>query len=105
GGEPESKKGLHANLIISIDGRTARARGVRILLKQPPDGNNAVFEIYVDGVRWMTLVVDDVTTEILATAAQLDAAADIAADANIRVDITGIGTTFPEAVASVHIRL
>ena len=35
-----------------------------------------------------------------ATQAQLDAAADIAADANIRVDITAVGTTFPGADAS-----
>ncbi len=108
------------NVIISIDGTlaigsdlapmvslgvTQRATGVRCLVKQAPTGADLTFAIYVGGTLWMTLTIPAGQTSVTATQAQLDAAADIAADANIRVDITAVGTTFPGADASVQIRL
>ncbi len=98
------------NVIISIDGTlaigsdlapmvslgvTQRATGVRCLVKQAPTGADLTFAIYVGGTLWMTLTIPAGQTSVTATQAQLDAAADITADANIRVDITAAGTTFP----------
>ncbi|TAL08398.1 MAG: DUF2163 domain-containing protein [Nitrospirae bacterium] len=85
--------------------RTVRATGVRAEVKQAPTGADLAVTIKLTTTDWLTLTIADGTTSIEATPTEIAAAADITAATNIRLDVTGAGTTFPGADLTVSIYL
>ena len=85
--------------------RDVAATAVRVQVKQPPTGADLTVNILLDTTLWMTLVIAAGTTSVWATAGQIAAAATIFANTNIRLDLTGVGTTFPGADLSASIYL
>jgi hypothetical protein len=51
----------------------------------------------------MTLTIPNGSTSVVATAAQIDAAAPIPANTNVRLSITSVGTTYPGTDLSVFV--
>ena len=79
------------------------AGSVKAYVKSAPVGADLVFTIYAGANAWMTLTIPNGSTSVVATAAQVNAAAVIPANTNIRLAITAVGTTFPGADLSVFI--
>jgi hypothetical protein len=75
--------------------RAVTAAAVRFVVKSAPVGADLTFEILAGGVLWMTLTIAAGTTSVEASAVQLSAAAVIAVNAIVTLDITAVGTTFP----------
>jgi hypothetical protein len=82
-----------------------RAQGVKIEVKQAPTGAALTVDLYVGGALWMTLSIPAGSTSATATQAQIDAAPTIHGGDNIRLDITGVGTTSPGSDLSAFIYL
>lgn len=70
---------------------------VVVKVKQAPTGADVTVEIYVGGILWLTLILPAGSLEISASDSALSVAGAIAQDANIRLDITTVGTTFAGA--------
>lgn len=77
--------------------------GVRLQVKQAPTGAGLTVEIKQGTTLWITLTIAAGQTSVVATEAQLQAAALIPASTNIRIDVTAVGTTFPGADLTVMI--
>ena len=73
----------------------ATAIAVNISVKQAPTGAALVAALYVGGALWMTLTIPSGSTATSATGSQITGAASIAAGANVRIDLTAVGTTSP----------
>jgi hypothetical protein len=74
-------------------------------VKSAPVGADLTFSIYLGtaSTPWLTLTIAAGTTSVAATSDQLDNATSIPANTNVRLDITGVGTTFPAADLTVFI--
>jgi hypothetical protein len=68
-----------------------------------PTGAALTIVIYVGGTAWMTLTIPAGSTSVTATQDQINAAAEIAADTQVIVGITAVGTTVPGSNLSVFI--
>jgi hypothetical protein len=66
-------------------------------------GADLVFTIYVGATAWLSLTIPAGSTSVAATQMQMDAAATIPANTNVRLAITAVGTTFPGADLSVFV--
>ncbi|WP_321471162.1 phage tail protein [uncultured Paludibaculum sp.] len=80
-----------------------RAVAVRAEVKQAPTGAALTFRVMLGAVLWMALTIPAGQTTIEATSDQLAAAADLAADTRIKLDITAVGTTSPGTDLTVTI--
>ena len=72
-------------------------------MKSAPIGAAIAFTIYAGSDVWMSLTITAGSTEVVATDAQISAAAAIPAHANIRLAITAVGTTYPGSDLSVFV--
>ena len=72
-------------------------------MKSAPVGADLVFTIYAGATVWLSLTIPAGSTSVAATQAQIDGAATIPANANVRLAITAVGTTFPGADLSVFV--
>ena len=111
-GRPGVVLTVQGNLAIASDvaprislASDARATGVVAEVKQAPTGAPVTIELYVGATRWLALTIPAGATRAEATPAQIADAAQIPAGANIRLDITSVGTTSPGVDLSVMIYL
>lgn len=81
------------------------AGSVKAYVKSAPVGADLTFSVYVGSATdpWMTLTIPAGSTSVAATAAQIDAAATIPANTNVRLAITAVGTTYPGSDLSVFV--
>ena len=81
------------------------AGSVKAYVKSGPVGTDLTVSIYVGSASdpWMTLTISNGSTSVVATAAQIDAAATIPANTNVRLAITSVGTTYPGTDLSVFV--
>jgi hypothetical protein len=79
------------------------AGSVKAYVKSAPVGADLVFTIYAGATAWLSLTIPAGSTSVAATQAQIDGAATIPANANVRLAITAVGTTFPGADLSVFV--
>ena len=79
------------------------AKGVRLDVKQAPTGAGLTVALLVGVTPWLTLTIPDGSTSVEATTLQIDALAAIGAGANVRVDVTAVGTTYPGSDLTVSI--
>ncbi len=81
------------------------AGSVKAYVKSAPVGSALVLSIYVGAASdpWMTLTIAAGQTSVAATAEQIDAAALIPANTNIRLAITSVGSLYPGADLSVFV--
>jgi hypothetical protein len=68
-----------------------------------PTGAGLTCNINVGGALWMSLTIPAGAESVAATSAQLTAAGAIAANQNITLDITAVGTSVPGAGLSIFI--
>jgi hypothetical protein len=73
-----------------------------VTVKTAPTRAAIAVSIYVGGVLWMTLMIVAGATEIEADASMIAGAATVTAGSNIRLDMTGVGATFPGADLSAR---
>jgi hypothetical protein len=62
-----------------------------------------VFTVYAGATAWLSLTIPAGSTSVAATSDQIDALTSIPANANVRLAITAVGTTFPGADLSVFV--
>ena len=79
------------------------AGSVKAYVKSAPVGADLVFTIYAGVNAWMTLTISNGSTSVVATTAQVDAAATIPANTNVRLAIASVGTSYPGADLSVFV--
>jgi hypothetical protein len=79
------------------------AGSVKAYVKSAPVGADLVFTIYAGATAWLSLTIPAGSTSVAATDTQIDGAATIPANTNVRLAITAVGTTFPGADLSVFI--
>jgi hypothetical protein len=79
------------------------AGAVKAYVKSAPVGADLLFTIYAGADAWMTLTIPAGSTSIAATAAQIDGAATIPANTNVRLAITSVGTTYPGSDLTVFV--
>jgi hypothetical protein len=79
------------------------AGSVKAYVKSAPVGADLVFTIYVGATAWLSLTIPAGSTSVAATSDQIDALTSIPANANVRLAITAVGTTFPGADLSVFV--
>lgn len=98
--------GIGSDLVARIALQaTAQAKAVTATVKQAPTGAGITIKLLLGAADWMTLYISPGQTAVGATPGDLARAAPITAGSNIRLDLTGVGTTFPGADLSVHIYL
>lgn len=79
------------------------ARGVKAVVKTAPTGADLDIRILIGATTWVDMTITDGSTEVELDAAAIAALAAIPADMNIRLDVLGVGTTFPAADLSVFV--
>ncbi len=79
------------------------AGSVRAYVKSAPVGAAIAFTIYSGSDAWMSLSIAAGATSVIATDAQVAAAAMIPANTNVRLAITAVGTIFPGADLAVFL--
>jgi hypothetical protein len=79
------------------------AGSVKAYVKSAPVGADLVFTIYAGATAWLSVTIPAGSTSVAATQMQMDAAATIPANTNVRLAITAVGTTFPGSDLSVFI--
>jgi len=90
--------------MVCLD-RNARATGARADVKQAPTGAALTALAKVAGADWLELTIAAGETSAVATAEQIAEAEEIGAGENVRLDLTGVGSTFPGADLSFMIFL
>jgi hypothetical protein len=117
-GEPETEFQSQVNLVvqgtlaiasdvasrISLN-RSTPAVKVKAEVKQAPTGAGLTVKLLLGTAEWLTLTIAAGATSATASAEQIASAPAIAANQNIRLDITAVGTTFPGADLAVSIYL
>ena len=79
------------------------AGSVKAYVKSAPVGADLVFTIYAGADSWMTLTIPNGSISVVATAVQIDAAATISANTNVRLAITAVGTSYPGSDLSIFV--
>jgi hypothetical protein len=98
--------GIGSNLApLALLAGDSTATGVRMDLKQAPTGAALTVRLLTGETDWMELVIPAGSTSVVADDVVVAAAASIPAASNIRVDIVGVGTTFPGSDLTVSIYL
>ncbi len=72
-------------------------------MKTAPTGADLTLTIYGGSTAWLSLTIAAGTTSVVASPLDVDAAGPLPANTNIRLAITGVGTTFPGADLSVFV--
>jgi hypothetical protein len=85
--------------------RESKATAIKAYLKSAPIGAALAFTIYTGADEWLSFTVPDGSTSVAASEGDMATAPKIAADTNIRLAITAVGSTFPGADLSVFIYL
>lgn len=83
----------------------APAKGVKAIVKTAPTGADLQIRLLIGATTWADLTIPAASTEVELAPAAIAALAVIAADTNIRLDLLGVGTTFPGADLAVFIYL
>jgi hypothetical protein len=78
-------------------------KAVRAEVKNAPIGAALTINISAGATLLMTLVMADGTSSISATTGQISAAAQVPANTDVTIDITGVGTTFPGSDLTVSL--
>ena len=73
--------------------------------KTAPDGDDLSIRLLFDSTTWVDLTILDGDTEVTLSTAAVEALATIPAATNLRLDLLGVGTTFPAADLAVFIYL
>ena len=76
---------------------------VKAYVKNYPAGAGLTFTLNYGSTTWMTLTIAAGTGSVVATSAQIAAAGTIPANQNVRLAITGVGTTSPGSDLSVWV--
>jgi hypothetical protein len=83
----------------------ARARGVKAVVKTAPTGADLDIRLLIGATTWVDMTIPAGSTEVELTEVEIAALAEIPGDTNIRVDLIGVGTTFPGSGLAVFIYL
>ena len=76
---------------------------VKAYVKSAPVGADLTLTIYAGSTAWLSLTIAAGTIGVVASPLDVDAAGPLPANTNIRLAITGVGTTFPGADLSVFV--
>jgi len=98
--------GSNAGQVPAFYNAATSLSGARLAVAQAPTGAALVVNVGLAGspeTVLFTLTIAAGQTSVVATSAQIAAAAAIPANTNVLVDITAVGTTFPGAGLTLNL--